>query len=101
VDALSTADLSFLNAAALAELFEGDSLDFLILNFQSFFGFNPFPDFRAPFNDVKTTADNIITGTTVQNQVSTSFSFNFLGPFFITQTETFGTIKAQTALPMF
>jgi hypothetical protein len=97
VDALSTADQAFINQAALAEFFfEKDATDLIILVFSPLFG-----DFRAPFNDVKTQADNIIAGTTVQDQVTTSFSFRFTSGGGFVDTVTFGMIRAQTDLPTF
>jgi hypothetical protein len=94
IDTLSQQDLAFINQAALVEFFfENDSTDLLILVFSPLFG-----DFRAPFNDVRTQANNIIMGTTVRNQVSTDFSF-FLTPG--EGVETFGQIRGQTNLPTF
>jgi hypothetical protein len=95
VDALSTQELAFLNAAALAEASEGDGLDFFVLTYASFFNF---PDPKAPFNQVRTQADNIIAGSTVQAEVGFNFSFYALSP---RDNEKFGPIAAQTALPTF
>jgi hypothetical protein len=97
VDALSRQDLAFINAAAGAELSEGDAVDFFILNFGSFLHL---PDFRAPFNDVRTQAANAIVDPLVFNASHFSFSFYVLS---LRDTETFGPIigTGLTSLPTF
>jgi hypothetical protein len=94
VDALSRQDLAFINQAAMAEAFEGDALDFVLLSFPPFSGL-----FTAPFDQIRTQADNIIADKGLQNEVSTSFAFQYATSGSTFGTEVFGPIKAQTALP--
>ena len=64
-----TTDNAVLQGVAMAELVDGDPIDFIILSFFPASGFNS----ATQLTNVQTQADQIRTNTTVQNEVNTVF----------------------------
>jgi hypothetical protein len=66
----STQDVAFVNAAAMAEAFEGDATDFILLNFGSLFGFGSFTN--ALTSPVSTADSTVQSVNTIVNRTYTN-----------------------------
>lgn len=66
IQALSAADVSFLNAVALTEAASGDVTDFIILRFGPIFGINVTAPLTTPVNQ----AASVVADTTLQADIT-------------------------------
>jgi hypothetical protein len=71
IQATANANLAFINAAAMAEFQNGDSLDLIVLYFGPAFGIHA----TSPLTDQMGKADATINGHDVQTDISTNLGF--------------------------
>jgi len=95
VTAMVNADTTFIKAAAMAELTEGDPIDFILLNFGSLFGIRPLD----PLTNDMTQSDQFWNGGQLTGDLTTDINTNFNTPtLFLFTTQT---IKQGATAPTF